>query len=1023
MRSLSKSKPHHVATVLAQFVLVWLHAASAWALDPARHITQYAHTSWRMQDGAFNSAPLTIMQTPDGYMWVGTADGIMQFDGVRFARWTPGQGQRLANSEVPRLSTTRDGSVWISALGSMSRWKGHTLTNYATGSRGVVYGAAEDNDGTLWLGQTYPRQGTGPLCQVRATDLRCLGPRDGIPSFNAAAFLADRDGTLWVGGDTLLLRWTHGAPTVYRPPGLAGNSGMDGIAALAPSPDGGLWVGIAKAGAGLGLQRFIDGQWQSFETPTFHGSSVVVTALHADREGALWVGTYGRGIYRIHHAESVVVDHFDRTNGLSGDWVRDIAEDREGDLWVATTQGVDRFADTPVASVSVAEGLCSAEAESVVAARDGSIWTGGDGALTHLRDGAVTCFRSGRELPGVQVTTLFEDHAGRLWVGLDQGLWVYDGGRFLQVTRPDARPLGIVTGIAEDAGQRIWITAAGPPRILMRVEGLMVREDVPEPPMPRRVAADPTGGLWLGLFNGDLAHVRDGQTAVHAFNHPGGAAIQQLLPEADGSVIAATTYGLIGWRNGKALTLTQKNGLPCERVYAIASDLRGDLWIYMNCALGELTSAGLQAWKKNPGIAVSIRTFDALDGVRPGRPAFVAGARSPNGRLWFANVTSLQVIDPEHLKRNSVPPPVYIEQVVADRTTYPAQGVLRLPPLSRDLEIDYVGLSFVVPQKVRFRYRLEGRDDAWQEAGTRRQAFYNDLRPGPYRFRVIACNNDGVWNEAGASLSFFIAPAWYQTKSFLASCLIAGVLLILMLHWLRMRQATNALSARFDERLAERTRIAREFHDTLLQTIEGSKLVADDALDQSSDPSPMRRAMEQLSEWLARAIQEGRAALHSLRTSTTETNDLAEGLRRATEECRTLSAMKTSLSVQGETREMNPVVRDEVYRIAYEAIRNACVHSKANELKVELKYAQDLSVRISDNGVGIPAPLISSGKDGHYGLQGMHERAERIGAILKVVSSANSGTEITVVIPGRIIFLRPGKSAVEKIASVFRVTP
>ena len=1014
---------------LPAFVLVWLQAASGWALDPARRITQYAHAVWRIEDGAFNSAPLTIVQTPDGYMWVGTADGIMQFDGVRFARWTPGQGQRPANMEVPHLSTTRDGSVWISALGSMGRWKEHTLTNYATRSRGVLYGAAEDNDGTLWLGQTYSPPGTGPLCEVRATDLRCLGRGDGIPSFNAVALLADRDGTVWVGGDTLLLRWAHRAPTVYPVPGLAGNMGMDGIAALAPSPDGGLWVGFAKAG--LGLQRFIDGRWQPFDTSTFHGSSLVVTALHADREGALWVGTYDHGIYRIHPAGSGaegraasgdVVDHFDRTNGLSGNWVRDIAEDREGDLWVATTEGVDRFADTAVASVSVAEGLCSAEAESVAASRDGSIWTGGDGALTHIRDGGVTCFRSGRELPGSQVTSLLEDHAGRLWVGLDQGLWVYDGGRFRQVRRPDARPLGIVTGIAEDSRQRIWITAAGPPRILMRVEGLMVREDVPEPPMPRRVAADPTGGLWLGLFNGDLAHVRDGHTAVHTFNHAGGVAIQQLLPEADGSVIAATTYGLIGWRNGKALTLTQKNGLPCERVYAIASDLRGDLWMYMNCALGVLKRADLQAWKQNPDSAVTIRTFDGLDGVRPGRPAFVAGARSPNGRLWFANVMSLQVIDPEHLKRNSVPPPVYVEQVVADRTTYPAQGVLRLPPLSRDLEIDYVGLSFVAPQKVRFRYRLEGRDDAWQEAGTRRQAFYNDLRPGPYRFRVIACNNDGVWNEAGASLSFFIAPAWYQTKSFVASCFIAGVLLILLLHWLRMRQATHALSARFDERLAERTRIAREFHDTLLQTIEGSKLVADDALDRSSDPTPMRRAMEQLSAWLDRAIQEGRAALHSLRTSTTETNDLAEGLRRATEECQTFSAMKTSLTVEGETREMHPVVRDEVYRIAYEAIHNACVHSKASELSVELKYAQDVSIRVSDNGVGIPAPLMSGGKDGHYGLKGMHERAERIGARLKVISSANSGTEITVVIPGRVIFLRPDKSAMEKIASVFRLT-
>jgi hypothetical protein len=535
----------------------------------------------------------------------------------------------------------------------------------------------------------------------------------------------------------------------------------------------------------------------------------------------------------------------------------------------------------------------------------------------------------------------------------------------------------------------------------MRIEGLTVREDVLEPPMPRRIAPDPTGGLWLGLFNGDLAHARNGQTVVHAFQHPEGAVISEILPEADGSVIAASTYGLIGWRNGKALTLTQKNGLPCERVYDIAFDLRGNLWLYMNCALGVLRSADLQAWKQNPDIAVTIRTFDALDGVRPNLAAFVAGARSPDGRLWFANISSLQVIDPEHLKQNILPPPVYIEQVVADHTAYPAEGVLRLPPLNRDLEIDYAGLSFVAPQKVRFRYRLDGRDDSWQEAGTRRQAFYNDLRPGQYRFRVIACNNDGVWNEAGASLSFFIAPAWYQTESFLASCVIAGVLPILLLHWLRMRQATNALSARFDERLAERTRIARELHDTLLQTIEGSKLVADDAL--------------------ARAIQEGRAALHSLRTSTTETNDLAEGLRRATEECRMFSAMQASLSVDGETREMHPVVRDELYRIAYEAIRNACVHSKARELKVELKYAQDLSIRVSDNGAGIPAPLISSGKDGHYGLQGMQERAKRIGAKLKVISSEHSGTEITVVIPGRVIFLRHGRSLIEKIASVFRM--
>jgi signal transduction histidine kinase/ligand-binding sensor domain-containing protein len=1003
---------------LPLFLIVWLQAAPAAAIDPTRYITQYAHTAWRMQDGALNSTPWTIVQTPEGYIWVGTADGILQFDGVHFGRWMPGNGQQLPNSEVLRLRRTRDGSVWISALGVLSRWKGKMLKNYATGSRAGPDALAEDIDGKVWLAKASAPPGANALCRVGDNDLECLGAAEGLPSFHANASLGDRDGTLWVGGDTLLMHWAHGAPTFYRPPGLAANVGTIGIYALAPSTDGGVWVGIGKAGPGLGLQRIVNGRWQSFDTPAFHGSSVAVLSLYADREGALWVGTYERGIYRIH---GEVVDHFDHTNGLSGDYINDIAEDSEGNLWVVTSQGVDRFADTPVASMSVGEGLCSTESASVLASRDGSIWAGGDGALTRLYNGRTTCFRKGHELPGSQVTSLFEDHAGRLWVGLDQGLWVYERGQFHQVTRMDSRPIGLVTGIAEDTEQRVWITGAGPPRILMRVENLRVREDVLEPPVPRRVVADPTGGLWLGLFNGDLAHLRDGRAIVHAFKHPEGTLINQLFPEADGSIIAATSSGLIGWRNGKALTLTQRNGLPCEQVYAIAFDERGDLWLYMNCALGVLARADFLAWKQNPDIAVTIRTLDALDGVRPSPAAFVAAARSLDGRLWFANSVSLQFVDTKHLRQNTVPPPVYIEQVIADRTAYPAQGILQLPPRTRDLEIDYVGLSFVAPQKVRFRYRLHGRDDVWQEPGTRRQAFYNDLRPGQYSFQVIASNNDGVWNDVGASLSLVVSPAWYQTKLFLAGCFVSAALLLLLLHRLRMSHAVSDLNARFDERLAERTRIAREFHDTLLQTIEGSKLVADDALDQPADPARMRRAVEQLSEWLSRAIQEGRAALQSLRTSTTETNDLAEGLRRATDECRMFSPMKTSLRVQGEAREMHPVVRDEVYRIVYEAIRNACVHSKASELAVELKYAQDLSISVSDNGIGIPQLLISQGKNGHYGLQGMRERADRIGGKLKVTSSANSGTEITIVIPGRIVFLRPDKNPIQKIASIFRV--
>ncbi len=369
-------------------------------------------------------------------------------------------------------------------------------------------------------------------------------------------------------------------------------------------------------------------------------------------------------------------------------------------------------------------------------------------------------------------------------------------------------------------------------------------------------------------------------------------------------------------------------------------------------------------------------------------------------------------------------PPVYVEQIVADRKKYVAMGEananIRLPPHIRDLEIDYTALSFVVPEKVRFRYMLKGRDISWQEPGTRRQAFYNDLSPGKYRFHVIACNNDGVWNENGATLDFSIAPAWYQTKWFLGLCIIAGLFLIYALYRLRVRQVAKALSARFDERLAERTRMARELHDTFLQTIQGSKLVADNALKKSDDPERMRRAVEQLSVWLGQATQEGRAALNSLRTSTTQKNDLAEALKRATEECRLIGPIEVSFSVTGDAKEMHPVVRDEIYRVGYEAIRNACKHSRGSRMGVELKYGHALALHVKDDGVGIDPTIGDHGTEGHFGLQGMHERVARIGGKLTVVSSAGSGTEITVVVPGGIVFREPSASPLDKIRTILR---
>jgi signal transduction histidine kinase len=443
-------------------------------------------------------------------------------------------------------------------------------------------------------------------------------------------------------------------------------------------------------------------------------------------------------------------------------------------------------------------------------------------------------------------------------------------------------------------------------------------------------------------------------------------------------------------------------------ITAALIDDSGSLWLdAKKCGYLRIPAADFANWTVHPEAQVTVTTLGGLDGADPGwngERIQPSAARSPDGRLWFLGLSSLQMIDPGRSYKNPMPPPVHVEGLLADGKSYLTTSPITLPPLTREIQIDYTALSFVLPQRIGFRYILEGRDKDWENPGLRRQAFYSDLRPGSYRFRVIASNNDGVWNETGATLDFKVAAAWYQTYWFRSLCAVVCVLVLWAIYQLRVQRIARAMKARFGERLAERTRIARDLHDTFLQTIQGSKLVADEALSATSDLSHMRQAMEKLSAWLGRATEEGRAALNSLRTSTTEGNDLAEAFGRALEECRIYSSMEVSLQVSGQIQEMHPIVRDEVYRIGYEAIRNACVHSRATQLRVELSYGQDLNLRIRDNGAGIDPDIVRRGKPGHFGLQSMRERAARIMGKFSIEGFAGSGTVITLAVPGGIIY-------------------
>jgi ligand-binding sensor domain-containing protein/signal transduction histidine kinase len=1002
-----------IAVLLA--ILVFCCSEKGAALDPSAHITQYGHTVWRVRDGYFGGAsPIRITQTTDGYIWVGTMAGVYRFDGVRFVQWNSPYGEELPSSVVLNLLGARDGSLWIATTAGLAHLVKDRLRVYQKNEGLSASEIIEDGEGEIWFTQMRMADRAHYLCQILETGVRCHDSKE--LGLAGGPMVQDRSGNFWFAGEKAIMKWRPGA----HPQPVASRAAFPFPFALLPESDGSVWIGMSAPVRGGGLQRMVDGTLRPFLAPKMNGETIAVTALCNDRQGSLWVGTDNSGLYRIGGTD---VDHYGTAEGLSSDHVQvvGIFEDRERNIWVVTTQGLDMFRDLRVKSISKLEGLNGDSEESVAAARDGSVWIGGD-HLQLLGPHGVS-FEPGSELPGNTVATTFIDHAGRLWAGMNNKLFVREQGRFREIAIEGGGDPWMAVGITEDTEHNIWVeTNLHRVGRLFLIQDLKVRKEFTPPAVPaaRKIVADPQGGIWLGLMTGDLAHYHDGQINTFSFGDHPKSMVMDITVAPDGSVLGAAGFGVVGWKDGKKQILNARNGLPCNAVNGLISDDAGNLWLYAQCGLIKIGNDQMQLWWEHPERKLKLRVFDTFDGVQPGWAYFNGSTRTPDGRLWFANGSVVQVIDPAHMPENTVPPPVDISALVADHKAYTLGSAIRLPPLTRDLEIDYAALSFVAPPKLFFRYMLEGHDAGWQDPGTRRQAFYNDLRPGHYRFRVIASNNDGVWNDTGATLDFSVAPAWFQTKWFFVLCFSSGLVLVWAFFRVRTRQIQKSLNARFNERLAERTRIARELHDTFLQTLQGSKLVADDALENSSDPVHMRRATEQLSAWLERAIHEGRAALNSLRTSTTQTNDLAEAFKRAAEETRMQSRMEVSFSVTGQSQEMHPVVRDEIYRIGYEAIRNAYTHSNGKQLAVSLRYGKDLAVCVRDNGVGIDPTVADHGKNGHFGLQGMRERAARIGGKLLMVSSPNSGTEVTIVVPGGIVFRESRATFLTKMKDAFR---
>jgi signal transduction histidine kinase/ligand-binding sensor domain-containing protein len=990
----------------------------AFALNSALDVSQYAHAAWKIRDGFTKGTINSIAQTPDGYLWLGTDFGLVRFDGVQTVSWTPPAGEQLPNNNIRRLLVSRDGTLWMGTREGLASWSGGKLAQYPELAGLIVSALTEGHAGTIWAGGRTISGLTGKICSIQKSSVRCDEEMGGV-GLPVISLHEDRNGNLWAGLLTGMLRYNPGPPQFFPVPGEP-----NGVRSMVDDENGALLVAVTG-----GVRRLVDGKLRTADPFPAALRGVLSTRLLRDHDGGLWVGTI-RGIVHVHGGRT---DVFSQSDGLSGDSTSGFFEDREGTIWVNTINGLDRFREFPVVTYSVNQGF-SNPSGAFLGARDGSIWFATSDGLSRLDHGQIAMYRerggpamtggrtiAGSGLPDHGLASLFEDSRGRIWVSSFTGVGYLENDRYVSTTVPG----GVVLGFTEDREGNLWI--ANQELGLFRLSPDNKVEQTPWVAFGQKnpassLASDPAqGGLWLGLFSSGLVYFRDGQVRASYSTSQGlgKGAVTDLRFDRQGALWAATEGGLSRLKNGRIDTLTSKNGLPCDAVHWVMEDDANAVWLNMPCGLVRVARSELGAWAAAPnksGRRIESRVFESSDGIR--NSATAGGftphvAKSSDGKLWFHGVDGISVVDPSHLPFNKLPPPVHIEQITADRKQYDPSARLPLPALTRDLEIDYTALSLVAPEKIRFRYKLEGHDRDWQDAGNRRQAFYNDLLPRNYRFRVMASNNSGVWNEAGASFDFSIDPAYYQMIWFRLSCAAAFLALLAALYHLRLRYLKHEFNIRLEARVGERTRIARDLHDTLLQSFQGVllKFSALQYLIQDR-PTEAEETLERLVEQAGQAITEGRDAVQGLRSSTVVANDLARAIGTFGEG---LAADHTGANcpefrvrVAGNSKNLPPLVRDEIYQIGCETLRNAFRHAQATRIEVELRYdPREFRLCVRDNGKGIdPAVLSAGGRAGHHGLPGIHERAGLAGGKLSVWSRLDSGTEIELTIPGSIAYTK-----------------
>ena len=992
-------------------------------LNPS--LFQLQHTSWTERDGApptINS----ITQAADGSLWLGSGEGLYRFDGFTFEWIRAIDGDSPAPTEVYALLAAANGDLWIG-----TSFNGAILLRNGVAKRfpqfeGIplnttIWTLTEDLDGTIWAATAHGLQ------RFDGSQWRSVGKAWGLPEMVGFSAQIDSNGTVWAKA------YKHGLFRLKR--------GMRHFERLADfreeylsfdrSPSGEYWAstnsGICPFAEVLngatGPHCVVRDNWNAFNP--FSGNSI----LTFDRRGNLWARSVrSGGIRRLDTAAfgdafhsgrpEGKVESFTERDGLTSDLIQSIFQDRrDGSIWVGTDHGLDHFRECSFLPVFPKPGASSF---GVQAQKDGRVWISSidrGGLWTASPEGTAEKLT----LPEISIESVYETQRGTLWFATYSPFTIgsiHDPPRdrpkegeiaSLPLT-PELQSQVAAQSIVEDRGGAVWVSFI--PYGLAKWDGGHWTKNGGLTGLPEAwavilsIGAD--GKLWAGYLNGEAA-VIDG-TSVRRFSEKDGLNIGPVaaILSSRSNCWLAGVKGLVRFDGRRFHSMSEANNRPFTGITGIAEARNGDLWLNSWEGVRRVAAAELRAAEKNPAYAVLSDLYDLTDGL-PSVPQrirpFPTAVSAPDGRIWFGLRSGVVSVDPEDPNLSSPVPPVSIVRAIADGKTFNAATNAKLAARTKNLEIDYTAVSLNRASRVRFRYRLVGVDTGWRSAGSRRQAFYNDLAPGTYQFVVSASNGDNLWNEAVATMNMEVPPAFNQTTWFRSLCVLAAMLGLWGILRFRIRQTIAKVQAQFRERMRERERIAADLHDTLLQGYLSASLQVHAAFGRLAEDSPAKQPLRRALELIGKASDESRIVLRGIRSSQLGDLELGQALSRVPQELSASADVGFRVRVEGRPRSLRPVLLDDVYRIGREAIANAFQHAGATNIEVEVEYAANrLRMLVQDNGCGIDAQILQSGKAGHWGLKGIRERAERIGAKLNLLSNPGAGTRVVLTVAGELAF-------------------